>query len=110
MIRRVSVSVASGRGVAERWRKQYQRDGKWTRTVKGDSEQIYNSLCDLGENPDIEAVAKITGNQSWSYLTCSGCNDYVVRAAGFGDNYSDHDTKLCQACLEDGLGALKFKD
>lgn len=106
MVKRVSVSVASGRGVAERWRTQYQHDGKWTRTANGRSEQIYNALCDLGDNPDIEAVAKAIGNQSWSYLTCSGCNDSVARAADFGDNYSDREVKLCQACLEDGLAAL----
>ena|ERR1039458_118635 len=105
-VKPVSVSVASGRGVAERWRTQYQHDGKWTRTAKDSGEVIYNALCDLGDNPDIEAVAKAIGNQSWSYLTCSGCNDYVTRAADFSDNYSDHEIKLCQACLEDGLGAL----
>ena len=49
MVKRVSVSVASGRGVAERWRTQYQRDGKWTRTAKGDSEQIYNAICTKAE-------------------------------------------------------------
>ena len=106
MVKRVSVSVASGRGVAERWRKQYQHDGKWTQTAKGKSEQIYDELCALGENPDIEAVAKAIGNQSWSYLTCSGCNDYVVRAADFGDDYGDREIRLCQACLQDGLQAL----
>jgi hypothetical protein len=92
--------------VAERWRTQYQHDGKWTPPAKGGAEKIYNALCDLGENPDIEAVAKVIGNQSWSYLTCGGCGDRVIRAADFGDPYSDNEIKLCQACLEDGLGAL----
>lgn len=106
MIKRVTVAVASGRGVAERWRSQYQRDGKWTRTVSGDSEVTYNKLCDLGPNPDIDAVAEAIGNKSWGHLSCSGCSDHVVRAASFGCDYNERDILLCEPCLRDGLNAL----
>jgi hypothetical protein len=106
MVKRVRVAVASGRGVAERWRSQYQRDGKWTRTVTGDSEVIYNKLCDLGPNPNIDAIADLIGNKGWVHLTCSACSEYVTRAADFGCDYSDNQLLLCQACLTDGTAAL----
>ena len=108
MVKRVQIAVASGRGVAERWRSQYfERDGKWSRTVSGNNaEDVYNKLCDLGQAPDVELVAGVIGNQSWSYLSCSGCGDYVVRAANFGSDYSDATIQLCKTCLEDGLAAL----
>ena len=106
MVKRVSVSVASGRGVAERWRTQYQRDGKWTTTVSGDSKKVYERLCKLGENPDIDVVAGIIGNKGWAHLSCNGCGDYVVRAANLTREYSDNENLLCEACLKDGLAAL----
>jgi hypothetical protein len=106
MIKRVTIAVASGRGVAERWRSQYQHGAKWTRTVSGDSEGIYKQLCDLGENPKVEEVANIIGNQGWDHLSCSGCDSYVLRAASYGTDYSERDILMCEACLREGLGAM----
>jgi hypothetical protein len=107
MISRVKIHIASGRGVAERWRTQYQNpDKSWTLTASGGGEKTYNALCALGQNPDIGKVAEVIGNRSWSYLSCSGCGDYVERAADFGSDYSDTQILLCEACLKDGLAAI----
>lgn len=106
MVSRVRVSVATGRGVAERWRIQYERKDHWTSTVSGDSKDIYEALCKLGPNPDIAKVAEVIGNKSWSYISCSGCGDQVERAADFGSDYSDTNIQLCIECCRDGLGAL----
>jgi hypothetical protein len=109
MVRRVSISVASGRDVAERWRYQYyERKGReWSSTVNGPAKNKYDALCALGPNPDIDKVAEIIGNKSWSYLSCSGCNDYVASAVSFGSDYSESEILLCAACVEDAGRALK---
>lgn len=108
MKNRVSISVASARGVADRWREQYyERDGrKWSSTVSGPAEKVYDQLCALGQNPDIDIVAKIIGNESWSHLLCSGCNERVKAAVSFGSNYSDNELLLCAPCVEDAARAL----
>ncbi len=106
MVQRVKVQVASARGVAERWRAQYQRDGKWTRTVTGDSEVVYNKMCDLGENPDIAKIADAIGNKSWSYISCAACAEYVTRAADLTPPYTDNAILICRPCLEDAIRAM----
>ncbi len=106
IFRTTSIEIASAANVAERWRSQYQRDGKWTRTASGDSEEIYNALCDLGRNPDIAAVATIIGNKSWSYLSCDGCDKYVTHAVKLNHGYSEKDHLLCRNCLERGIAAF----
>ena len=106
---RVFVSVASGRGIAERWRTQYQdSNGRWTRIVSGPSETIYEKLCALGEGPDVDKIAEIIGNKSWGHLTCSGCNEYVKRAVCFNER-SDDPIYLCHICIKDAIRALARK-
>ncbi len=109
MIKRISIAVASARGVAERWRKQYQKEpgGNWTRTVSGDSEQVYNKLCELGHNPDVAKVAEIIGNEGWSHLQCCGCSAYITRAASFGADYNDNELLLCKECVTDASRAFE---
>lgn len=109
MVSRVKISVASARGVADRWRETYRdkTTGKWGTTVSGDSEKVYKALCKLGHKPDIEQVAGIIGNKTWSFLTCSGCNEYITRGADFGSDYSDNQVLLCEPCLKDGLAAMQ---
>jgi hypothetical protein len=109
MVRRVSVAVATGRGVADRWREQYfeRHDRKWSRTVDGPAEKKYDKLCALGPNPDIAKVVKVIGNKSWTHLTCNACNDYVVRAVSFGADYSDREILLCSDCIGQAAMVLK---
>lgn len=106
MVTRVNVVVPNARGVAERWRSAYQHGDRWTRTVSGDCEQIYNKLCDLGKSPDPDMVAGIIGNKSWTHQHCSGCFAEENQMVSFGTDYSDNEVILCKACLQDGLRAL----
>ena len=101
----VSVITASARDVAERWKAQYRDGGgEWLGTVSGSSRDKYEKLCALGPNPDIAAVAEITGNKSWSYISCDGCDQYPERAVRIGE----YDTKsYCQECIEEASMALK---
>ena len=99
----VSVEHATGRGAAERWRSQYQKPTGWMRTAGGDSELVYNNLCDLGLNPDIKAVADIIGNQSWSYITCDGCSDSVEIAVMLGEYEAK---KYCRVCINEAASVL----
>lgn len=97
----VSVEVATGRGVAERWRNQYfKQDGGWSKHPDSTSEAIYESLRCLGGNPDIAKVANIIGNKSWSYIACDGCNEYVERAIRLGRAY-------CFTCIGEAAEVMK---
>ncbi len=99
----VSIEVATARNVAERWRSQYGND--WPNTALGQSKDIYDKLCDLGLNPLIEDVAKIIGNQSWSYISCDGCSDYIERAVRLGDTYSES-KRYCATCIAEAHQVL----
>lgn len=99
--RYVVVRIATGVGAAEHWRSQYGKDDRWTSTTL---KNIYEALCALGPNPDIAAVARATGNQSWSYLFCDGCHEYVDRAVEIGE----YDPKLlCASCLRGAAQAME---
>jgi hypothetical protein len=107
--RKISVIIASARGVAEAWRRQYQRDGKWADTVKGSSRATYRKLCALGKRPGIAQVAKVIGNKSWSYLTCAGCRAHIVRAVQIGESWDTSAPLFCECCLDEALTAIRTK-
>lgn len=106
MATKVSIAVASARGVSGRWREQYlhPKEG-WTRCYDGDSKIVHEKLCALGRNPDIAAVDALIGNKSWTHLTCNGCGDYVLRAVDF-QRHGDA-LLICEDCLTAGLSAMK---
>ena len=106
MINRVSIVVPNARGVAERWRSSYQHGDEWTRTVSGDSELVYNKLCDLGQSPDPDLAAGIIGNKSWTHKSCSGCRAEESKMVSFGSDYSDNEIIMCKSCLQGGLRAI----
>lgn len=101
------LSVASGRGVADRWRSQYQhpRDG-WSHVAGGTGKDIHEKLCALGANPDPDAVAEVIGNKSWAHLQCSGCGQYVRRAVDFTRDYANQPLLLCADCVTQASAAL----
>lgn len=101
----VSIIVASGRDVAERWHRQYFLDqgNKWYSHGGDDREAKYKRLCELGSDPDIAKVAEIIGNKSWSYITCDGCGDEGPRAVQIGQ----YEPKTyCRICLTEALTVL----
>ena len=101
MIKVIEVSAA---GVAERWRKQYEReDYKWLKTSNGDTHKIYDRLCDLGPNPNFERVAEVLGNKTWSHISCENCREYVSRAVALGE----YEPKMyCAECITKAYEAL----
>lgn len=102
----VAVVHASGRDVAERWRAQYQRGDNWTGTVSGSSKDVYDRLIALGENPDIEKVADIIGNKSWSFIHCDGCGENVRRAVSMGEYEPKN---YCETCIAEATIILADK-
>lgn len=98
----VSIEHATARGVADRWRSQYERNGVWIAGPRP-SERVYTDLCSLGDIPDIAVVATIIGNKSWSYLSCNGCRDYVERAVRIG---SDDGEIYCSTCIVEAHSIL----
>lgn len=92
------VAVATAKGVADRWQKQYfsAKDG-WSDSVNGKAKDIHGRLCALGPNPEIAVVADIIGNKSWCYLSCSACSEYVERAAVIG---YEQNTYVCTDCAK----------
>ncbi len=105
----VSIEVASARGVAERWMRQYFQDGEWIPTGYGSSKDIHKRLCDLGPTPPIDKVAEVIGNKSWSYISCSGCSDYVERAVRIRPEYDEGGT-FCLTCVNEAHQILNGDD
>ena len=99
----VSIEHASARAVAERFRAQYEKQpGEWYSLER---EEAYKKLLSIGPD-DIEKAATIIGNQSWSYLSCDGCSDYILRGVRIGYEYSDG--KLyCQTCIAEANAILQ---
>lgn len=101
----VTVRVATGRGVADRWASQYRiSDGEWKNIVGPKTpRQVHEDLVHLGNNPPIDKVAEIIGNKSWSYISCDGCSDYVERAVSIGE----YDEKsYCATCITEAFTVL----
>ena len=98
----VNIQVATARGVAERYRQQYPA-GDTRRPLGRDTDEVYQQLLALGDNAPIDKVAEIIGNQSWSYISCDGCRDYVDRAVAIGE----YETKAyCAICITEAFTAL----
>lgn len=98
----VCIQVATGRGVADRYRSQYPA-GDTTRPVGRNPEEVYQRLVALGDNPPIDKVAEIIGNKSWSYISCAGCPEYVERAVAIGE----YEPKAyCAICVTEAFMVL----
>lgn len=100
----VSIERAYPLGVAERWHQQYYRDGKWVEHAPN-AEAVYNQLVALGQTTNPAVVADITGNKSWSYISCDGCLDYVERAVQIGAEGSERH-RFCATCIAEAAYEL----
>lgn len=65
---------------------------------------IHEQLVPLGEDPPIDKVAEITGNKSWSYISCDGCRDYVERAVDLGEF---EPKSYCATCIAGASQAIR---
>ncbi len=102
----ISTELAAGKGVAERWKEQYCKDGRWSRYINGaSSEDAYSALVALGAEPSPAEVAKIIP-AGWAYPMCDGCNEYRERVVLI-EPHDDLAARLCEECLEYGLRELR---
>ncbi len=98
----VSIEVATARGIAARWRSQRCQDDKWLRDMDS---VIHDRLCGLEDTASIKEASDIIGNQSWTYISCDGCSDYVERAVRLGDTYSEG-KRYCATCIAEAHQVL----
>lgn len=90
------------RGVAERWRLQYEHGGEWkppkSSPYRFDARAIYNALSALdAETATTADVAAIIGNDSWTRLLCRECQSLVSEAVEF--EVYDETLSVCRDCL-----------
>ena len=98
------------RGVADHWKDQYCDDGEWTTTRFGDTRIIYDRLAALDPETATPAdVASITGNASWTRVTCDTCGWHVDAAVYLGRFPKDCDTPTaltCFSCIARGASSI----
>lgn len=105
------------KGVAERWRKQYQGDdGSWVGHYPSLSQkprsQTHAELVALGPNPDPDDVNRIIGNNSWTSCRCHQCGkdcDSIVEV-GEEPDHESHTADLCAKCAAWGALLAVFPD
>ena len=95
------------KGVAERWKRNYLRDGKWYETYSGDTEIVYKKLLKATSEKEVN---DIIGNKSWTELHCDDCKKEVDAVVQLGDepDYESATANICFDCLEKAIG-LKDK-
>ena len=86
--------------VAARWKKQYERDGTWTRTASGDSRLVYDQLMALPRTATGDDVFTIVGNDSWiDLMRCSECDKARAVVSVLEDEECGVKVRLCRACI-----------
>lgn len=97
---RLGTSTAKARSASRRWDKQYRGYESKEKT------DIGNKLRDLGKSPSFRDVERITGNKSWTTVTCSGCNKTGLRKWVVIGEVPDWDSStvfLCFDCVKDAM-------
>lgn len=92
------VVIASAKGVADRFAKQYS-DGRFPA-----HQQKIAALVALGDKAEPDDVAEVIGNKSWTHAQCISCRNYVARAIEFDGG--DSPCQVCADCLRAALDAL----
>ena len=91
--------VVEIRSVADRWRAQYFKGGKWNTTMSGGSEAIFRALAALPSTATRDDVTAIIGNDSWIGENCSECGKPAVVMVGQEPDYESHTAWLCALCV-----------
>lgn len=85
--------------VSARWNRQY-RD-----STDGAKLEIGKKLAAIDATKcRPEEINAIIGNESWTSLFCSSCNDYHSRGVSVGEDYP---AKVCASCLRVMLAAME---
>lgn len=95
------------KGVAERWKKQYCRDGKWgdvylaNRGIPSNAETVHRAVLQAKNLNDVD---RIIGNENWTHNTCSECGTSKRGPmAVFDVNGGEYEHLLCKPCLQKAL-------
>lgn len=107
---RLITSRALIRKVAQRWHKQYFRDGKWHSGLSMDAPAIYSRLLALDlETATSDDVTAVIGNASWNDLRCSECERKVDAVCEVGEepDYESATAYLCIDCLRRAMAAME---
>lgn len=100
----VSMQVATGKGVADRWRRQYFKDGAWKDEEK---ERLYEALCNLGGEPSADDANAIIGHLGWTYIWCDGCGRDVPKVINIGEHEKN---SFCPTCIDEAYHLLHEDD
>jgi hypothetical protein len=92
--------------VANRWKRQYYRNGEWGHTTNGNSADVYERLAALDTaTATATDVAAIIGNESWTGHFCGECADYKAVAVEFCE--TGDGTTICADCLAEALALIE---
>lgn len=98
------------REVSAKWKAQYCHQGKWSTTLNGDTQRIYDKLAQLNvETATPAQVEKIIGNNSWAGdQSCDECGEKVKAVIQLGDepDYESHTAEVCADCLRKALALM----
>lgn len=85
--------------VATRWKSQYGYNGEWG--FNEYHKNVYSNLLSLDTNTaTAEDVARIIGNESWSYAWCSLCGNHSPISVITNATFIDEDIIICESCIE----------
>lgn len=99
ILRTTPVEILS---VAERWKNQYENQGKWGAVLGGVSSlTIYQRLSKLTRESTPADVARIIGNDGWTGYRCDECGEHVETAVQLGapPDYGSNTATLCVSCV-----------
>lgn len=82
---------------ANTWKGQYLEKDGWRTNLKGPTELVYNSIIQLGDNPNPDEVDKIIGNGSWTRVKCDECQQDQNAAIITGTDEAS--IYLCKSCI-----------
>jgi hypothetical protein len=96
-----SVHSETAKGAIKRWQDQYGF-GKYILADGRDAGKISKQLRDL-KRPTKTQVEKIIGDNGWTDIWCTSCNEYKPKVACFGHDYP---VEICGDCLRAALDAV----
>jgi hypothetical protein len=72
----VTIVKMGYKGVAERWKNQYFRDGAWLQYKSMDSASVHARIVAAGRS--VRKIEAAIGNKSWTRIYCVQCSTYSL--------------------------------
>lgn len=105
---RVIRRTENAKGMADRWRDVYCRNGNWL--YDDGKRTIWEKLAALGTNPHPDDVDAAIGNGSWTECRCDECRGLFEEVVEVGQepDYESATARICKGCLTMALDRLKL--